>query len=259
MENVDFINRIHWAYIWENFNSVLNYKDVPINLRYGFLEEIANDDICSIYRNSKASMMLMDLRPVLIKLDEKYANDYAIYKSFMARLNRFIDMIDGEDWHPCAYIVIMSVICDNKNKNSFGEEYINLNRNFSSKAFEKSLTAPAHLKKLFKNFPDIWINFIEINCGELNNKEKKTEMLDFLNNDNFEEAASIAVDILEENPGDFEALICVLKYYYSKNDKIMGNLIKESMSVIYSSEVVEECINKKNFNKGLIEKEKWKL
>lgn len=259
IENLNFMVRIHWAYIYENFNSVLYCKDVPIEERYRFLEAIANDDICNIYSNALASTMLMDIRPVLMKLDEMYVNEYAIYKSFMARLNRFIDLIDGECWHPCACIVIMSVLCDNKNKNSFGEDYIKLNNNFSSKAFEKSLMVSAHLKKWFRFCPSIWLQFMEINCNKLSYKDKKSEMIVFLNNNNLEESAAIAVDILEENPVDFDALICVIKYYYSVNDMIMGNLIKESMSVIWSAEVVEKCINEQNYDIELIEKEKWKL
>lgn len=255
-ENVNFIKSIHWAYIFENFNNVLNYNGLSVEYRYSFIEYIAADMVCNSYQNSMASIMFLDLRPVLIELEKRYVDDYAIYKSFMARLNRFIDMLDDESWHPCAFIVLISILCDPKNKSSFGEEFIKINPNISSKAAKKSLEFPENIKNLYKFSPLLWVDYINTNIDSSKIEKKKCEMLELMKKNKYSDAAEFAVDILEENPVDFEALICVMEYYYSSGNKSLGNLIKESMSIVWSSEIIESYIN---INKGLIEKDRWKI
>lgn len=239
-ENITFIEEVHWGYITEFASLIRNNTKMTVEQSYKMLEAIVIDDIVNIYMNRKFSEIFLFLKGILENLELRFGtSEFNIYNSFLARLSKYVDLVDANSSNPIAFIVYMSIICDPKNRNMFGKSFISMLVNEKSQGFKESLKIKYPKQKWWTIYPDTWLKYIDSfdETEELKGLEEK--MMDLYKEDKLDDALDCAIEILENNPVNLKALVYVILYSEKTNDKALSDLLNPSIAVIWTRDVIE--------------------
>lgn len=240
-KNIDFLEGVHWGYITECMTPIINNVGMSIEESYTILECVLIDDINAIYQKRKFNEIFIQLKEVLENLEKRSESEkYNIYNSFLARMSKYVDLLDADSSNPIIFIVIMSALCDPKNRTMFGIELLNLPFVTKSEGLKQSLTYQRQIKKWWTLYPNMWVDYI--NSIDRNEKIEslEKEMTLLFHDGNLDGALDKAICILENNPVNIKALVAVILYSKKVHDKLLYNLLSSSISNIWNDEEIDK-------------------
>lgn len=239
-KNIKYLSDVHWGYLKELIDA-LPENNMPLMDKYRWLEDVVSDGVCSKYLAKNFQAVFFQLKSVLDKLADSRENEN-IYKSYLARLNEFINMVQEDDRNPLAYIVLMGVICDLKNISHFGMDFLELPLSANTAGVEKAKTFHYAIKMQWVLGPDRWVGCIESidKTDEIEELEKK--LIECHKTDE-NRALDIAIDIIIKCPVNLTAIIYIMDSYKKAGNSNDYNLLNETVRVIWSCEELENIKN----------------
>ena len=239
-KNIKYLSDVHWGYLKELIDA-LPENNMPLMDKYRWLEDVVSDGLCSKYLAKNFQVVFFQLKSVLDKLADSRENEN-IYKSYLARLNEFINMVQEDDRNPLAYIVLMGVICDLKNISHFGMDFLELPLSANTAGVEKAKTFHYAIKMLWVLGPDRWVGCIESIDKTDEIEELEKELIECHKTDE-DRALDIAIDIIIKCPVNLTAIIYIMNSYKKAGNSNDYNLLNETVRVVWSCEELENIKN----------------
>lgn len=246
--NLDFIDSCNWNYIIEACKGIDTRDDLSADYKYAFLQYAFNYEAANAMFNRKNLYMFSTIKNILDSLEKKYNGSENIYKHYLARLNAFENMLSNGINSSLATVVGLSALCDINNKNRLGQQVFVLKM--------QNLRFPESVKKLFEihdehrrwlfTFPDSLVGFFEYIESEDGTAELENKLKQFWTEMKLEDIVKTSCEILEKNPLNLLAIICMINCFYAQGINDIADLLNESILFIWSASEIEAVVEKLN-------------
>ncbi len=246
--NLDFIENCNWAYIIEASKGIEQRDDITADEIYSFLQYAFRYDVATAMFDRKNLYMLSTLKGTLDALEQKYKDTANVYKHYLARINAFENMLLNADMRPLATVVGLSALCDVNNKNLLGQHTFLLKmQEFSfTEAVKELFEIHNECRKWFFAYQHKLVLFFKNREPKGEIEKLESELKAYWAKMDFENIVKTSYEILNKNPLNLLAIICMINCFYAQGVNDKGDLLNESILFIWSVPEIEAVIEELN-------------
>lgn len=234
-DNVEYLENVHWGYLKEVFVEIPKNKEMSVQEKYWWFQSMLADDISSSYIKKDFPTYLFQIKPILEDIARENASEN-IYTNYLARLDEFVNMIGEDDRNPLAYSILLGVLCDPKNPNRFGMDFLHLPLRAHTKGTQKVNEFHSMVKKKWMLIPGEWV--LNVSFSDLTEDVVELEKRLIASKDE-EERLDLAINIVMRFPLDLFALVYITKTYEKSGNMKDYYLLRETIINIWTMKEID--------------------